>query len=144
MSQRRRILARNPPTPSNVTSPNTTSRRTSRKPPKAQQSTIWGFIQRSLDGISVPPTPIPTPLAVIPPMQNTPPTVNLSSTLNETPTEPGNPAPSHQTPLLPQTNNQAWGDAWAYNHPSDSFCIISKNVSTLNTQTWTCSQSRWN
>jgi len=92
------------------------------------QPTLLQFIQPCLNQIHIinmlPATSTQSMTLTL--MQNPTPTPN-----NPTPaTFP--PPPQQQPPIMPPTENVAWGNINQYERPMDHFRVISKNVSTIN------------
>jgi len=92
------------------------------------QPTLLQFIQPCLNQIHIinmlPATSTQSTTLTL--MQNPTPTPN-----NPTPaTFP--PPPQQQPPIMPPTENVAWGNINQYERPMDHFRVISKNVSTIN------------
>jgi len=102
---------------------------TTQKLPPPQQM-LWNFIQ---------------PFVTFPPMlannASMQPAHTSPSSMHQTINNPDHPQqdtwPTSALPMLQpsqmDTENKGWGDCTQTNHPQGHFCIISKNMSTLNT-----------
>jgi len=127
---------------------------TARRAP--QQATIWNYVNQQLQQQTPAPEHQQHRMSQHTTDASTQGTMSINSTPCETFPEPQVPNTMHQRqinlgniyiawhqtlqdpqnpqPATPTTANEGWGDILQFRNPQNHFCIISKNVSTLNLQ----------
>jgi len=117
----------------NLTPNRSTQRTPNHNKTRPTQQQMWDFVTRN------PPDVIPAIREDNPPLdpeasQNTVHTNALSNTPLDLQPEPFPPTTPIQRALNCDLSNEPWGDYNHYNIPHNNFRILSKNVSTLNSQ----------
>jgi len=111
------------------------------QPTQPRQQTLWNFIQTHMpqQGATAAPS-----IRAPPKLTRTTMTQDPTSTPQSTPllqlltqsqrmaSQPTSSTPTYQPSLLPERNNESWGDCWAMTQPTNLFRVISKNTRTLN------------
>jgi len=132
MSPQRTNTAPSTPTPTSNSTPNRPIQRSpNNSHARPSQMQMWDFVSRIL-----PPPPIVevNPTHVPDLSQDTTSTPEQTNTPVERQPEPFFTQPSLQRSLQHDSSNEPWGDHSYYNQPHNHFRILSKNVSTLNSQ----------
>jgi len=124
---------RNPIPPQNSTPNRSTQRPPTNFHTRPSQMQMWDFVTRN----PLPATPItaevnPTPEQEL--SQEIVNTTGFGNILPEQQPEPLLPPPPLQRAIQHDPSNEPWGDYAHYNIPHNHFRILSKNVSTLNSQ----------